>query len=85
MIEYDIQKLLLSGESQSVEFKEAKNSFPKDGMKTICSFANTQIIIDKFRSGRQYVYFIAQNQDPEFQKYNHIDAMYSLLEEMKRK
>lgn len=41
MIEYDIQKLLLSGESQSVEFKEAKNSFPKDGMKTICSFANT--------------------------------------------
>lgn len=41
--------------------------------------------IDKFRSGRQYVYFIAQNQDPEFQKYNHIDAMYSLLEEMKRK
>ncbi|HHK1515390.1 TPA: AAA family ATPase, partial [Streptococcus pyogenes] len=41
--------------------------------------------IDKFKSGRQYVYFIAQNQDPEFQKYNHIDAMYSLLEEMKRK
>ena len=41
--------------------------------------------INKIKSGRQYVYFIAQNQDPEFQKYNHIDAMYSLLEEMKRK
>lgn len=41
MRKYDIQKLLLSGENQSVEFKEAKNSFPKDGMKTICSFANT--------------------------------------------
>lgn len=41
-------------------------------------------IIDKFKSGRQYVYFIAQNQNPDFQKYNHIDVMYSLLEEIKR-
>lgn len=41
MRKYDIPKLLLSGENQGVEFKEAKNSFPKDGMKTICSFANT--------------------------------------------
>ncbi|WMB27892.1 ATP-binding protein [Streptococcus didelphis] len=41
MQKHDIQKILVAGESQSVEFKEAKNSFPKDGMKTICSFANT--------------------------------------------
>ena len=41
--------------------------------------------IGKIKSGRQYVYFISQNQDPEFQKYNHIDAVYSILEEIKRK
>lgn len=36
-----IYKLMEMGEDEKVEFKTAKNSFPKDGLETISAFANT--------------------------------------------
>lgn len=83
MIEYDIQKLLLSGESQSVEFKEAKNSFPKDGMKTICSFANTNnglLILGVSENTKNKDFYISgvNNSDKV------LDELYSLLNNPKK-
>lgn len=40
MIE-QIKKLIAGGESQHVEFKKAKNDFPKDAFESICAFLNT--------------------------------------------
>ena len=67
MRKYDIQKLLLSGENQSVEFKEAKNSFPKDGMKTICSFANTNnglLILGVSENTKNKDFYIPEKPEP---------------------
>ena len=78
MRKYDIQKLLLSGESQSVEFKEAKNSFPKDGMKTICSFANTNdglLILGVSENTKNKDFYISGVNDPD----KVLDELYSLL------
>lgn len=68
MRKYDIPKLLLSGENQGVEFKEAKNSFPKDGMKTICSFANTNnglLILGVSENTKNKDFYISGVNDPD--------------------
>ena len=80
ILELIIENRFITRETLEEKLKIHKNTILKYLKKLVGKQA-----IDKFKSGRQYVYFIAQNQDPEFQKYNHIDAMYSLLEEMKRK
>lgn len=80
ILELIIEHRFITRETLEEKLKIHKNTILKYLKKLVEKQA-----IDKFKSGRQYVYFIAQNQDPEFQKYNHIDAMYSLLEEMKRK
>ena len=36
-----IKKLIAEGENQHIEFKKAKNDFPKDAFETICAFLNT--------------------------------------------
>ena len=36
-----IKKLITNGENQEVEFKRAKNDFPKDAFETICAFLNS--------------------------------------------
>jgi ATP-dependent DNA helicase RecG len=41
MIEY-IKTLIANGEGQRVEFKKAKNDFPKDAYETICAFLNAE-------------------------------------------
>ena len=40
MIE-QIKRLIAGGENQHVEFKKAKNDFPKDAFESICAFLNT--------------------------------------------
>ena len=80
ILELIIENRFITRETLEEKLKIHKNTILKYLKKLVEKQA-----IDKFKSGRQYVYFITQNQDPEFQKYNHIDAMYSLLEEMKRK
>ncbi|HEV1096284.1 TPA: helix-turn-helix domain-containing protein, partial [Streptococcus pneumoniae] len=78
MRKYDIPKLLLSGENQGVEFKEAKNSFPKDGMKTICSFANTNnglLILGVSENTKNKDFYISGVNDPD----KVLDELYSLL------
>ena len=40
MIEF-IKTLIANGENQKVEFKKAKNDFPKDAYETICAFLNS--------------------------------------------
>ena len=83
MRKYDIQKLLLSGESQSVEFKEAKNSFPKDGMKTICSFANTNdglLILGISENTQNKEFYISGVNNPD----KILDDLYSLVNNPKK-
>lgn len=83
MKKYDIQKLLLSGENQSVEFKEAKNSFPKDGMKTICSFANTNdglLILGISENTQNKEFYISGVNNPD----KILDDLYSLVNNPKK-
>ena len=80
ILELIIEHRFVTREALEAKLKIHKNTILKYLKKLVEKQA-----IDKFKSGRQYVYFITQNQDPEFQKYNHINAMYSLLEEIKRK
>ena len=83
MRKYDIQKLLLSGENQSVEFKEAKNSFPKDGMKTICSFANTNdglLILGISENTQNKEFYISGVNNPD----KILDDLYSLVNNPKK-
>ncbi|HET4932052.1 TPA: ATP-binding protein, partial [Streptococcus pneumoniae] len=80
ILELIIEHRFVTREALEEKLKIHKNTILKYLKKLVEKQA-----IDKFKSGRQYVYFITQNQDPEFQKYNHINAMYSLLEEIKRK
>lgn len=36
-----LDKAIKNGEDEHIEFKEAKNDFPKDALETISAFANT--------------------------------------------
>ena len=83
MKKYDIEKLLLAGENQSVEFKEAKNSFPKDGMKTICAFANTNdglLILGISENIQNKEFYISGVNNPD----KILDDLYSLLNNPKK-
>ncbi|WMB29637.1 BlaI/MecI/CopY family transcriptional regulator [Streptococcus didelphis] len=83
--EKKILELIIENHFITRETLEEKLKIHKNTILKYLKILLEKHIIDKFKSGRQYVYFIAQNQDPEFQKYNHINTMYSLLEEIKRK
>lgn len=71
------------GENQSVEFKEAKNSFPKDSMKTICSFANTNdglLILGISENIQNKEFYISGVNNPE----KILDDLYSLVNNPKK-
>lgn len=83
--EKKILKLIVKNHIVTREMLEEELGIHKNTILKYLRKLGEKNIIEKFKSGKKYVYFIAQNQDPEFQKYNHLDAIYSILEELKRK
>lgn len=80
IVEYLIQNKIASRKDLEEDLSTPKNTV----LKYLKELENKGVI-GKSKSGRQFLYYISQNNKNEFKKYNHLESMYALLEEIKRR
>ncbi|KXT61042.1 RNA-binding domain-containing protein [Lactococcus sp. DD01] len=80
IVEYLIQNKIASRKDLEQDLSTPKNTILK-----YLKILENKGIIGKSKDGRQFLYYISQNNKNEFRKYNHLESMYALLEEIKRR
>ena len=80
--EKDILKILIKQKIVDRAFLDQSLDLHKNTILVYLKSLETKGFIEKTRRGKKYYYTIKQNSD--FDKYNHINVMQSLLDELKR-
>lgn len=85
LLEKRIVEYLIQNKIASRKDLEEDLSTPKNTVLKYLKELENKGVIGKSKSGRQFLYYISQNNKNEFKKYNHLESMYALLEEIKRR